>query len=153
MLRVAMCAVGAAWVLERLVHQPACLATTQPQQLNPCTSRNPALCPLFGMRRCVGRGCECAVESCVDRTADEPLDVMCTTCGATFCFSCKEEAHRPVGRGCVATLLGAATLPAAVHRRVGAAPCPCCREGVRRPGRGSHPWTPTSRLLAVPVGW
>ncbi|KAF5836210.1 hypothetical protein DUNSADRAFT_6276 [Dunaliella salina] len=45
---------------------------------------------------CVGRGCECAVECCVDRTADEALDVICSSCGATFCFNCKEEAHRPV---------------------------------------------------------
>lgn len=47
------------------------------------------------VRRCVGKGCEAAVECCVDRMADEPLDVICT-CGASFCFNCKEEAHRPV---------------------------------------------------------
>lgn len=32
----------------------------------------------------------------MDRTADEALDINCTVCGATFCFNCKEEAHRPV---------------------------------------------------------
>lgn len=43
-----------------------------------------------------GANCENAVECCVDRAPDEPMDVMCA-CGATFCFNCKEEAHRPVG--------------------------------------------------------
>jgi len=42
-----------------------------------------------------GANCENAVECCVDRAPDDPMDVMCG-CGATFCFNCKEEAHRPV---------------------------------------------------------
>jgi len=46
--------------------------------------------------RCVGRGCESAVECCVDRTMGEALDVLCSECRSTFCFNCKEEAHRPV---------------------------------------------------------
>jgi ariadne-1 len=48
----------------------------------------------------VGANCENAVECCVDRAPDEPMDVMCA-CGATFCFNCKEEAHRPVRGGLV----------------------------------------------------
>jgi len=34
----------------------------------------------------------------VERGPDEPLDVICSGCGTTFCFNCKEEAHRPVSR-------------------------------------------------------
>lgn len=45
---------------------------------------------------CPAPDCEFAVESFVDLQG-EPLDVACT-CGATFCFNCKEEAHRPVSR-------------------------------------------------------
>eukprot|EP00879_Flechtneria_rotunda_P014450 GHRR01015099.1.p1 GENE.GHRR01015099.1~~GHRR01015099.1.p1 ORF type:complete len:471 (+),score=115.95 GHRR01015099.1:168-1580(+) len=45
---------------------------------------------------CTGANCDNAVECCVERAATEPLDVICTGCGATFCFNCKEEAHRPV---------------------------------------------------------
>ena len=45
---------------------------------------------------CPAPDCEFAVESYVDLQG-EPLDVACT-CGATFCFDCKEEAHRPVGQ-------------------------------------------------------
>lgn len=45
-----------------------------------------------------GANCENAVECCVDRAPDDPMDVMCG-CGATFCFNCKEEAHRPVSLG------------------------------------------------------
>ena len=41
-----------------------------------------------------GAGCENAVESSADLGA-APLDVACK-CGGTFCFQCKEEAHRPV---------------------------------------------------------
>ncbi|KAL6748380.1 hypothetical protein V8C86DRAFT_2879354 [Haematococcus lacustris] len=48
------------------------------------------------MSWCVGQGCEAAVECKVDRAADEALDVSCSCCGATFCFSCHEDAHRPV---------------------------------------------------------
>lgn len=43
-----------------------------------------------------GANCENAVECLIDRGVDDPLDVICTGCGATFCFNCKEEAHRPV---------------------------------------------------------
>lgn len=50
-------------------------------------------------RRCVGKGCDAAVECVVDRVAGEPLDVVCTSCATAFCFNCKEEAHRPVGDG------------------------------------------------------
>eukprot|EP00775_Hariotina_reticulata_P011699 gene11699-11843_t len=45
---------------------------------------------------CTGANCDNAVECCVERGTDEPLDVICNGCGTTFCFSCKEEAHRPV---------------------------------------------------------
>lgn len=44
---------------------------------------------------CVGANCENAVQCLADRGPDEPLDVMCS-CGSTFCFNCKQEAHRPV---------------------------------------------------------
>ncbi|GAX74338.1 hypothetical protein CEUSTIGMA_g1787.t1 [Chlamydomonas eustigma] len=47
------------------------------------------------MSWCPGKGCESTVECLVDRAADEPLDVLCN-CSTAFCFSCKEEAHRPV---------------------------------------------------------
>ncbi|KAL6751325.1 hypothetical protein V8C86DRAFT_2440016 [Haematococcus lacustris] len=51
----------------------------------------PLMCP-----RCVGQGCEAAVVECkVDRAAGEALDVSCSCCGATFCFNCHEDAHRP----------------------------------------------------------
>jgi ariadne-1 len=43
-----------------------------------------------------GVNCENAVECCIDRAPDEPLDVVCSGCDTTFCFNCKEEAHRPV---------------------------------------------------------
>ena len=39
-------------------------------------------------------GCEHAVE-CVKDIGSEPLDVQCR-CGSAFCFTCHEEAHRPV---------------------------------------------------------
>lgn len=44
---------------------------------------------------CPAPGCENAVECVRDLAPGEPLDVACK-CGAAFCFSCKEEAHRPV---------------------------------------------------------
>lgn len=47
------------------------------------------------MSWCPGKNCENAIRCLVDRAAGEALDVMCS-CGNTFCFSCKEEAHRPV---------------------------------------------------------
>lgn len=43
---------------------------------------------------CPAPDCEHAVECLADITS-EPLDVTCT-CGCAFCFTCKEEAHRPV---------------------------------------------------------
>lgn len=43
---------------------------------------------------CPSPGCEHAVEARVEVGAD-PMDIVCK-CGATFCFQCKEEAHRPV---------------------------------------------------------
>jgi hypothetical protein len=49
--------------------------------------------------RCVGKGCDAAVEATVDRGADEPLDIACSHCGSSFCFNCKEDAHRPVSEG------------------------------------------------------
>lgn len=48
---------------------------------------------------CPAPNCEHAAESHMD-LAGEPLDVMCS-CGTCFCFSCKEEAHRPVDCGTV----------------------------------------------------
>ena len=47
---------------------------------------------------CPAPGCEHAVE-CTADIGDEPLDVTCN-CGSTFCFTCKEEAHRPVRMVC-----------------------------------------------------
>ncbi|KAG2501662.1 hypothetical protein HYH03_000165 [Edaphochlamys debaryana] len=47
------------------------------------------------MSWCTGKNCENAIECLVDREPGEPLDVICS-CSATFCFNCKEEAHRPV---------------------------------------------------------
>ena len=43
---------------------------------------------------CPAPGCENAVESLADAIG-EALDVTCS-CGSSFCFNCKEEAHRPV---------------------------------------------------------
>ncbi len=43
---------------------------------------------------CPAPGCEFAVEALGDVSA-EPLDVFCR-CGSPFCFTCLEEAHRPV---------------------------------------------------------
>ncbi|KAK9833366.1 hypothetical protein WJX84_001950 [Apatococcus fuscideae] len=43
---------------------------------------------------CPAPGCENAVESLLD-TSNEAMDVTCK-CGSSFCFNCKEEAHRPV---------------------------------------------------------
>ena len=48
------------------------------------------------MAWCTGANCEAAVQCLVERAPDEPLDVLCS-CTTTFCFNCKEEAHRPVG--------------------------------------------------------
>lgn len=45
---------------------------------------------------CPAPNCQHAVECVKDISADEPLDVLCK-CGSSFCFTCKEEAHRPVG--------------------------------------------------------
>eukprot|EP00877_Chromochloris_zofingiensis_P011452 jgi/Chrzof1/6560/Cz19g01030.t1 len=47
------------------------------------------------MSWCTGANCDNAMECLIERTPDEPLDVICT-CTATFCFNCKQEAHRPV---------------------------------------------------------
>ena len=46
------------------------------------------------MEWCPAPDCEHAVECLVD-VGEEPLDVTCS-CGCSFCFTCKEEAHRPV---------------------------------------------------------
>ncbi len=51
--------------------------------------------PAAAPSRFAGKGCENAVECLVDRGSSDPLDVVCS-CGAAFCFNCKEEAHRPV---------------------------------------------------------
>lgn len=47
------------------------------------------------MAWCTGAACENAVECQADIAPGDPMDVICT-CGATFCFNCKEEAHRPL---------------------------------------------------------
>lgn len=47
------------------------------------------------MKWCPAPNCEHAVECIKDLGPNEPLDVTCK-CGSTFCFACKEEAHRPV---------------------------------------------------------
>ncbi|KXZ55686.1 hypothetical protein GPECTOR_2g1236 [Gonium pectorale] len=47
------------------------------------------------MAWCTGKNCENAIECLIDRGPNEPMDVICT-CSTTFCFNCKEEAHRPV---------------------------------------------------------
>lgn len=58
---------------------------------------------------CPSPGCEHAVEARVE-VGSEPMDIACS-CGATFCFQCKEEAHRPVStsacnvQGCYAASL------------------------------------------------
>ena len=52
------------------------------------------LCLIRQMAWCPSPGCEHAVEARAEVGAD-PMDVTCR-CGATFCFQCKEEAHRPV---------------------------------------------------------
>lgn len=44
---------------------------------------------------CIAPRCDNAIECLTDRAPDEPVDVICR-CSATFCFNCKEEAHRPV---------------------------------------------------------
>ena len=44
---------------------------------------------------CTGAGCEAAAEATVDVGGDA-LDVACTQCGKDFCFTCGEDAHRPV---------------------------------------------------------
>ena len=46
------------------------------------------------MEWCPAPDCEHAVECLVDLSG-EPLDVTCA-CSCSFCFTCKEEAHRPV---------------------------------------------------------
>lgn len=51
------------------------------------------------MTWCPGPNCEHAVESLMD-AGPGPLDVACK-CGHAFCFSCKEEAHRPVRPCCL----------------------------------------------------
>eukprot|EP00803_Ostreobium_quekettii_P000363 evm.model.scf_159.2 EVM.evm.TU.scf_159.2 scf_159:22345-29222(-) len=43
---------------------------------------------------CTGPGCERIVESKIEEP-NMPLDVHCM-CGTSFCFTCREEAHRPV---------------------------------------------------------
>lgn len=43
---------------------------------------------------CTAPGCTNAVEALVEAPR-EPLDIHCS-CGNAFCFTCKEEAHRPV---------------------------------------------------------
>jgi len=45
---------------------------------------------------CPAPGCSFAV-CCNGDFGHEPLDIACK-CGSTFCFACKEEAHRPVRR-------------------------------------------------------
>lgn len=45
-------------------------------------------------RRCPSPGCGYAVHSSA-HTEGEAQDIVCL-CGATFCFTCSEEAHRPV---------------------------------------------------------
>lgn len=47
----------------------------------------------------------------MDRAPDEPMDVMCA-CGATFCFNCKEEAHRPVRGAAEGHAAASRTMPA-----------------------------------------
>ena len=66
---------------------------------SPCAPECKRLCGVClrqnrQMAWCPSPGCEHAVEALADVGAD-PLDVACR-CGATFCFQCKEEAHRPV---------------------------------------------------------
>lgn len=43
---------------------------------------------------CPAPGCSFAAR-CNGDFGHEPLDIACK-CGSTFCFACKEEAHRPV---------------------------------------------------------
>ena len=43
---------------------------------------------------CTAPGCSCAAETLIEAPR-EPFDIICH-CGNAFCFTCKEEAHRPV---------------------------------------------------------
>lgn len=70
---------------------------------------------------CAGANCENAVECCIERAPEDPLDVICTGCSTTFCFCCKEEAHRPVRRPAA----GAAPRHARVCRCAGAPRSAC----------------------------
>ena len=45
---------------------------------------------------CPSPDCEHAVESLTEASS-APMDVVCK-CSHAFCFNCREEAHRPVGR-------------------------------------------------------
>ena len=67
---------------------PICRGIKEPRQQAPMMLPELKLVPWHGA------GCENAVESSADLGA-APLDVACK-CGGTFCFQCKEEAHRPV---------------------------------------------------------
>jgi hypothetical protein len=93
---------------------------------------------------CTGADCEATAECLVERRADDALDVACT-CGATFCFNCHEEAHRPVGGGRPGGAAGGAAGLAAHLWRVRACGMPgCC--ACRTPAAAASQSRPPTRL-------
>ena len=87
-------------------------------------------------------GCEHAVE-CVKDIGSEPLDVQCR-CGSAFCFTCHEEAHRPVR---VVPAKDPAKHPAVKTGAVQPAVCPVA---LRRPACRAHSFTVHAPPLALP---
>ncbi|DBA71150.1 hypothetical protein WJX79_002426 [Trebouxia sp. C0005] len=82
---------------------------------------------------CPAPNCEHAVECVKDLGADEPLDVLCK-CGSSFCFSCQEEAHRPVDCQTVGMWLrkNSAESENANWILANTKPCPKCKRPIEK---------------------
>lgn len=90
----------------------------------------------------------------VERGADEPLDVLCA-CSATFCFNCKEEAHRPVS---CETVRRWVTKNSAESENLNwilanTKPCPKCHRPIEKNQVGATPANAQRRCPLSRVRW
>lgn len=81
---------------------------------------------------CPAPGCGFAVQCSTD-AGQQALDIACK-CGSTFCFACKEEAHRPVDCGTVAKWLlkNSAESENLNWIMANTKPCPKCKRPIEK---------------------
>ena len=86
------------------------------------------------LKWCVAPGCERAVESCSSRVGPTSAEDARCACGASFCWACAEEAHRPVDCATVRSWLVKNSAESENMRWILAhtKPCPRCSRPIEK---------------------